>query len=162
MLASFVLRLDLYELPVPRMQGSAVVVLFLFFLGWAVARATSQRQRWLVTAAAVGTVGTFSGNPARDALSLAVVLALIWLPTSRVPSGLVPLTQVLAASSLFVYVIHWQVLEHLWGRPVAAFTGSLVVGIAYWFAWTRLLAPAVAAIGPYLTGMRAAAVGGRT
>ncbi len=162
MCVAFTLRLDLFELPVPRMQGSAVVVLFLFFLGWAIARADTRRQRWLVTLAAAGMVGTFSGNPARDALSLATVLALIWLPTTRMPSVLVPVTQVLAASSLFVYVIHWQVLEQLWGRPVAAFAGSLAAGVAYWFVWTRVATPLVAAIRSRLTGMRAAAVGPAT
>jgi acyl-CoA synthetase (AMP-forming)/AMP-acid ligase II len=159
MLAAFLFRLDLFDLSVPRMQGSALVVLFLFFLGWAIARATTRKQLWVVTVAAVGMIGTFSGNPARDGLSLAVVLALIWLPTSRVPSGLVPLMQVLAASSLFVYVIHWQVLEQLWGHSLAAFTGSLTVGVAYWFLWTRVLTRAVAAIGSYVTGKRAVTVG---
>ncbi|MGO4597041.1 AMP-binding protein [Terrabacter sp. 2RAF25] len=138
-LAAFTLRLPLFELPVPRMQGSALVVLFLFFLGWAIARGTTPRQRWAVTVAAVGMVGTFSGNPARDALSLALVLALVWKPTTRLPAWLVPAVQVLAASSLFVYVIHWQVLEHLWGRPVLAFVGSMAVGVAYWLVWTRAL-----------------------
>ncbi|MFD1056176.1 AMP-binding protein [Terrabacter terrigena] len=138
-LAAFTLRLPLFELPVPRMQGSALVVLFLFFLGWAIARVVTPRQRWMLTVAAVPLVGTFSGNPARDALSLAFVLALVWKPTTRLPAWLVPAVQVLAASSLFVYVIHWQVLEQLWGRPVLAFTGSMVAGVAYWLLWTRLL-----------------------
>jgi acyl-CoA synthetase (AMP-forming)/AMP-acid ligase II len=162
MCAAFTLRLDLFDLPVPRMQGSAVVVLFLFFLGWAIARVRTRPQRWLVSVAAVGMVGTFSGNPARDVVSLAVVLALVWLPTTRMPGGLVPVTQVLAASSLFVYVIHWQVLEQLWGRPVAAFICSLAAGIAYWFVWTRLAMPVVAATRSRLTGMRAALVGAAT
>ena len=138
-LAAFTLRLDLFELPVPRMQGSAAVVLFLFFLGWTIARMTTPRQRWLVTAGAVAMVGTFSGNPARDALSLAVVLALVWWRTTRLPHGLVPVVQVLAASSLFTYVIHWQVLEQLWGRPLLAFAGSMAAGIAYWLVWSRTL-----------------------
>jgi surface polysaccharide O-acyltransferase-like enzyme len=136
-LAAFTLRLPLFELPVPRMQGSALVVLFLFFLGWAIARVATPRQRGMVSAAAVLLVGTFSGNPARDALSLAFVLALVWKPTTRLPAWLVPVVQVLAASSLFVYVIHWQVLEHLWGRPVLAFAGSMLAGIAYWLVWAR-------------------------
>jgi hypothetical protein len=138
-LAAFTLRLDLFELPVPRMQGSALVVLFLFFLGWAIARVSSLRERWVATAGAVVLAGTFSGNPARDALTVAIVLALVWWPTTRLPSGLVPLVQVLAASSLFIYVIHWQVLEHLWGQPLPAFAGSLAAGIAYWLVWSRAL-----------------------
>ncbi|MFM6849145.1 MAG: AMP-binding protein, partial [Terrabacter sp.] len=153
-LAAFILRLPLFDLPVPRMQGSALVVLFLFFLGWAIARVRTPRHRWLVTAAAVLLVGTFSGNPARDALSLAFVLALVWKPTTRMPAWLVPAVQVLAASSLFVYVIHWQVLEQLWGRPVLAFTGSMVVGIAYWVLWTRVLPW----VGERITGARRSSV----
>lgn len=143
---AFSLRLDLYPLPGPRMQGSALVVLFLFFLGWSIARAGSRPQRWVVTVVAVASVGTFSMNPARDLLSLAFVLLLIWKPVSRLPAVLVPLVQVLAASSLHVYVIHWQVLEHLWGRPVLAFIASMAVGIGYWWLWGRV-AVAVRALG---------------
>lgn len=135
--AAFTLRLDLYPLPGPRMQGSALVVLFLFFLGWSIARAGTRRQQWIVTVAAVGAVGTFSGNPARDLLSLAFVLLLVWKPVSRIPATLVPVVHVLAASSLYIYVIHWQVLEHLWGSPVPAFAASLAVGVAYWWVWSK-------------------------
>lgn len=135
--AAFTLRLDLYPLPGPRMQGSALVVLFLFFLGWSIARAGTRRQHWIVTVVAAATVGTFSGNPARDLLSLAFVLLLIWKPVSRIPAALVPLVHVLAASSLYIYVIHWQVLEHLWGSPVPAFTASVAVGVGYWWLWSK-------------------------
>ena len=135
--AAFTLRLDLYPLPGPRMQGSALVVLFLFFLGWSIARAGTRRQQWIVTVVAVAAVGTFSGNPARDLLSLAFVLLLVWKPMSRIPAALVPVVQVLAASSLYIYVIHWQVLEHLWGSPVPALAASLAVGAAYWWLWSK-------------------------
>ncbi|HET7399648.1 MAG TPA: AMP-binding protein [Intrasporangium sp.] len=135
---SFTLRLDLFELPTPRMQGSALVVLFLFFLGWTAARASTHRHRVVVTVVAVATVGTFSGNPARDLLSLSVVLLVVWKPVSRVPALLLPAVRVLAASSLYIYVIHWQVLEGLWGAPLPATAGSLLAGIAYWWVWTRL------------------------
>ena len=134
---AFTLRLPLFPLPGPRMQGSALVVLFLFFLGWSVARAVTRREQWIVTAVAVLSVGTFSGNPARDLLSLAFVLLLIWKPLSRIPAAFVPVVQVLAAASLYVYVIHWQVLEHLWGSPVPAFVASLAVGVGYWWVWTN-------------------------
>jgi hypothetical protein len=49
----------------------------------------------------------------------------------------VPAVHVLAASSLYIYVIHWQVLEHLWGSPVPAFAASLAMGVAYWWVWSR-------------------------
>ena len=134
---AFTLRLELYPLPGPRMQGSALVVLFLFFLGWSIARAGTRRQQCIVTVAAAGAVGTFSGNPARDLLSLAFVLLLVWRPVSRIPAALVPVVHVLAASSLYIYVIHWQVLEHLWGAPVPAFIGSLAAGVVYWWLWSK-------------------------
>jgi acyl-coenzyme A synthetase/AMP-(fatty) acid ligase len=136
--ATFAFRLPLFDLPVPRMHGSALVVLHLFFLGWALARVRTQRERIALTIVTVGLVGTFSFNPARDGLTLAVLLLLLWKPVTRVPAVLVPAIQVLAAASLFIYVIHWQALELLWGRPVLAFAGSMALGIAYWWGWTHL------------------------
>ena len=50
--------------PVPHMQGSALVVSWLFCLGWAAAKARGAAQRLVVTAVAIPTIGTFSGNPA--------------------------------------------------------------------------------------------------
>lgn len=145
---TWTIRLPLYPLPVPRMQGSALVVLFLFFLGWAVTRAgqagRTRRDQWLVTGFAVVTAGTFSGNPARDVLTLAVVLLLIWKPVTRVPSGLVPLVQVLAAASLHVYVAHWLAIDafrleafQFPGAALAATVASLLVGVGYWWMWTK-------------------------
>jgi acyl-CoA synthetase (AMP-forming)/AMP-acid ligase II len=136
--ASFAFRLPLFELHVPRMHGSALVVLHLFFLGWALARVRTQRERILLTVVTVAVVGTFSFNPARDGLTLAVLLLLLWKPVTRVPAVLVPVIQVLAGASLYIYVIHWQALELLWGSPALAFAGSMAVGVAYWWCWTHL------------------------
>jgi acyl-CoA synthetase (AMP-forming)/AMP-acid ligase II len=123
-------------LPVPRMHGSALVVLHLVLLGWALARSRTVPQRLVATAAAAWMIGDFSGNPKRDGLTLAVVLVLLWVPRSRVPALVVPALKVLAAASLHIYVIHWQALELLWERPLLAFSGSLALGIAYWWLWT--------------------------
>ncbi|WP_076263434.1 non-ribosomal peptide synthetase [Intrasporangium flavum] len=136
--ATFVLfRLPVLPLPVPRMHGSALVVLHLFLLGWALARAATPAQRRLATLVAVAMIGTFSFNPARDGLTAAFVLLLLWRPVTRVPARLVPVVQVLASASLYVYVVHWQALELLWGHPVPAFVGSMALGLAYWWVWTR-------------------------
>lgn len=123
--------------PVPHMQGSPLVVAWLFFLGWAAARAGSVRERLVVTAVAIPSVGTFSGNPRRDLLTLAAVLLVLWVPTLRVPRGLVPTVHVLAASSLFVYVVHWQVLQAMRATPWLSVAAGLVAGVGYWLAWTR-------------------------
>jgi hypothetical protein len=54
-----------------------------------------------------------------------------------VPALLIPVIRPLAAASLYIYVIHWQALEVLWGHPVPAFAGSLAIGVAYWWVWTH-------------------------
>ncbi len=123
--------------PVPHMQGSALVVFWLFCLGWAASAADGVRERLVVTAVAVPTVGTFSGNPRRDLLTLAVVLLVVWVPTTRVPRVLVPAVMVLASASLFVYVVHWQVLQELRPSPWLAFGAGLAAGVAAWWLWTR-------------------------
>ncbi|MET9021821.1 AMP-binding protein [Actinopolymorpha sp. NPDC004070] len=141
--AAFVLfRLPVLPLPVPRMQGSALVVLYLFLLGWALERVSTPAQKHLMTVFVIVTIGTFSFNPARDGLTIAFVLLMLWRPVTRVPGVLVPVVQVLAAASLYIYVIHWQALELLWGHPVPAFAGSLASGLAYWWIWTRPVATA--------------------
>jgi acyl-CoA synthetase (AMP-forming)/AMP-acid ligase II len=158
--AAFVLfRLPILPLPVPRMQGSALVVLHLFLLGWALARAATPAQRRVATVVAVAMIGTFSFNPARDGLTAAFVLLLLWRPVSRIPAVLVPLVQVLAAASLHIYVIHWQALEVLWGHPVPAFLGSMALGLAYWWLWTR---PLTALWARASAGVRTRVLGTRT
>jgi hypothetical protein len=131
------LRLPVLPLPIPHMQGSAHVVLYLFLLGWGLARVTTLRQRLAMTALVVATVGTFSFNTSRDGLTIAFIVVLLWLPITRVPALLVPVIRPLAAASLYIYVIHWQALEVLWGHPVPAFAGSLAIGVAYWWVWTH-------------------------
>ncbi|WP_377644525.1 AMP-binding protein [Oryzobacter terrae] len=123
--------------PVPHMQGSALVVLWLFCLGWASGAADGLRERLVVSAVAVPAVGTFSGNPRRDLLTLAVVLLVVWVPTTRVPRALVPLLQVLASASLFTYVVHWQVLQELRSTPWVAFGAGLAAGVLAWWLWTQ-------------------------
>lgn len=142
--AFLLLRVPVLPLPVPRMHGSALVVLHLVLLGWALARAGTRGQRWLMTGVVLLVVMTFSWNPARDGLTAAFVLALLWWPVTRVPVALVPVVRVLAAASLYVYVIHWQALEVLWVReqPVVALAGSLALGVGYWWLWTRPLTAA--------------------
>lgn len=132
-------RVPVLPLPVPRMQGSALVVLHLLLLGWALARARTPVQRLALSGVVLAVVMTFSWNHSRDGLTAAFVLLLLWVPLTKVPSPLVPVLQVLAASSLYVYVMHWQALEVLREPPLAALALSFAAGIAYWWLWTRPL-----------------------
>ena len=138
-LLALVIRLPVVPLPVPRRPISALVVLVLFMLGWAIGRATTRRQKVVVTVMSVAIVGTYTGTLSRDLLSLAAVMVVVWKPVTKVPAVVVPLVTVLAASSLYLYVVHWQVLERTWEQRGVAFALSFVAGVGFWWLWTRVL-----------------------
>lgn len=119
---------------------SAVVVPWLFALGWAAAKAGTVRQRLLVTAAALATVpGFFDGEPAREALIVAGFALLVWVPSLPSLRSVNRAAGVLAGSSLHIYVVHWQVfprIDHLSGW--VALGASLAAGIAYAALATRV------------------------
>ncbi len=119
---------------------SAIRVFWLFALGWAGAKAAATWQRLVVSAAVVGTVPGFFGNqPQREAIIVAGLLLLIWVPSVPGVAGLNRVAGVLAGSSLYIYVTHWQVFPRIddYSRPLAL-AASLVVGIVYGYAIGRL------------------------
>ncbi|MEU5948687.1 hypothetical protein ABZ793_24450 [Micromonospora sp. NPDC047465] len=85
-----------------------------------------------MTLAIVASVPTFFGDPGREAVIIGGLLLMIWV--ADLPS--VPLLNrvaaALAASSIYIYLIHWQIF-----RPVddislpLALLASLAFGIAY-------------------------------
>ncbi|SCL26409.1 AMP-binding protein [Micromonospora inyonensis] len=125
-----VTRYDLLGLAGRSHIPSAVVVFWLFALGWAAARAGTTGRRVAVTAAALLTVPGFFGQPAREALVVAGFALLVWVP--RLPSrrAVNRVAALLAGSSLYVYLAHWQVMPLVapWSRW-AALVASLAVGI---------------------------------
>ncbi|TCB95382.1 AMP-dependent synthetase [Micromonospora zingiberis] len=135
-------RYDVFGLDARYDLPAALVAGWLFTLGWAAARAGSVGQRLLVTAAAALTVPGFFGQPAREALIVAGFALLVWLPT--VPSVRVVnrVAGVLAASSLYIYLTHWQVYPHLRDLPLLALAASLALGIGYAALAGRVLAAA--------------------
>ncbi|HYG92500.1 MAG TPA: AMP-binding protein [Nocardioides sp.] len=118
---------------------SSQFVAWLFLGGWAAARARSTGQRLVVSALLVaGCVGLFE-QPARTAVVLAGVLALVWVPAVPWPRVAIGVTGVLASSSLYVYLTHWQVYPHLEDRwPLGGLLASLAVGVATWLAVERV------------------------
>ncbi|MER6596285.1 acyltransferase family protein, partial [Micromonospora purpureochromogenes] len=135
-----VLGLDArYDLP------TAIVAFWLFALGWAAARADGVRQRLLVTAAAAATVPGFFGQPQREALIVAGFALLVWLPTVPSLGPLNRLAGVLAGSSLYIYLTHWQVYPHLRDQPLLALVASLALGVGY--------AALVQRAGPVVNGL---------
>jgi hypothetical protein len=125
-------RFDLFGIPgdhVHRLNG----MLWLVTLGWAISQARTVRQRLVVTALSLWLAPTFFivGGPIRPAYLVVGLLALIWLPQVRLPAVAAPLVGVLAASSLWIYLLHWQVYPHFeMSSPVVATSLSLAVGVA--------------------------------
>lgn len=123
----------------PTERYTVGVVAWLAALGWTAARATNAGQKLTVAAlATIGTVGLL-GDLRRELVVVAAVCALVWIRRVRVPAALASLTATLAASSLWVYLTHWQVYPWLEvDHPLAATLASFAVGIAAWQAWRRL------------------------
>ncbi len=121
-------------------------VLGLFAPGWAARRARGRPQRLAVLAVALASVPGFFGDPGRDALILAGVLALNLVPSVRLPSPVARAAGVMATSSLYIYLVHWQVFPRLRDTsPVLAVVASLAAGLVAWLVFTRG-APVVVAV----------------
>ena len=149
-------RYDVLGLPGDHMHR-VYGVLWLVTLGWAVAKAQTVRQRWLVTLLAVVMAPGFFGGPDRTLYVVVGLLLLAWLPHVRMPAPLGRLVGVLAASSLWTYLVHWQVYPHLEDRwPLAATLLSLLAGVAAWWLVGRLGSAArrLAAAPPRLPSVR--------
>ncbi|WP_198016864.1 AMP-binding protein [Nocardioides sp. CF8] len=125
-------RFDLFGIPgdhVHRING----MLWLVTLGWAISQARTVPQRLVVSALTLTFApGFFNvGGPIRPAYLVVGLLALTWLPRVRLPVGVASLVGVLAASSLWIYLLHWRVYPALEVHsPVAAIALSLLVGVA--------------------------------
>ncbi|WP_309066938.1 AMP-binding protein [Microbacterium sp.] len=116
-------------------------VLWCIALGWLVARADSVPRRVAATAAALVLVPGFFGEPLREAIVVAGVLALVWIPSVRVPSWSRPALTTLASASLFVYLTHWVVYPPFESTaPLLGTVLSFAVGIAAWVAHREVVA----------------------
>ncbi|PNI07262.1 AMP-dependent synthetase [Arthrobacter sp. AFG7.2] len=134
--AGLLTRYELVEPGVPY----TVPALWLFALGWAVARSRNLAQRSAVTVLAVLTVPGFFEDPNRDLTVIAGILALAWLPTLAVPRALSRVAVVLASASLHIYLVHWLVYPLLAGVSLPlAVAASLAAGAAYWALCTGIV-----------------------
>ncbi len=113
-------------------RGTAQYVFWIVALGWCAAVATRPWQRLAVTAAVLAAApGFFDADVVRDAVLTLGLLALVWLPTVRLPRAAVPVLATLAGASLTVYLTQWQVFPLLRDTsPLLATLASLAVGVA--------------------------------
>jgi hypothetical protein len=155
--AGLLTRYDLLGLRDRFHVPSAVVVFWLFALGWAAARAGTVWRRLAVTAAILATVpGFFAatgpgrvGDPQREMIIMVGLTLLVWARGVPSISAVNRVAGILAGSSLYIYLTHWQVFPRVddYSKSLALLA-SLAVGVMY--------AAVVGRATTYLCGPRAA------
>jgi acyl-CoA synthetase (AMP-forming)/AMP-acid ligase II/uncharacterized integral membrane protein len=133
-----VIRYDLFDLQPRYHLPSAVRGFWLFAIGWAAAKATTRWHRLIVTVAILCTVPGYFGDASREAVVLAGLVLLVWVPHLPSTGAVNRVAAVLAGASLYIYLTHWQVyprLDH--HNTLLAVAASLVVGIGYAALTTR-------------------------
>jgi len=111
----------------------AHVTFWLFALGWATVKATTNRHRLLVSAMVLATVPGFFDDITREAVVVVGMLLLVWVRAVQMPAVAARVAGVLASASLYIYLVHWQVYPHLeHGFPLLATLLSLAGGVLLW------------------------------
>jgi surface polysaccharide O-acyltransferase-like enzyme len=115
---------------------------FVFVLGWLVYRATTPLQKCLVSALCAVTLLPFFDRPAQSAIVFTAVVTLLWVPSVRVPQLAARVAGVLAGASLYIYLVHFEVVHRLDGevRDIVVTVLALSSGIAVWFVVRALSA----------------------
>ena len=135
LLGGLLVRFHVLEVPTVEPHDiRAHDIVWLFALGWVAAVVRHDAGRWLVTATAVAAVPGYFGEPAREAVVVAGLLLLAWVPAIRLPRLLARTTTRVAAASLYIYLSHWQVFPVLRDRAgdEGALAGSLLAGVLLW------------------------------
>ncbi|MFK7917675.1 MAG: AMP-binding protein [Ilumatobacter sp.] len=127
-------------------------VLCFFALGWCAQRAGTVWQRLMVTGLAlVTTLGYFETVGRSDQLDrelriLAMVLALVWVSSVRLPRPVAAVVGRIAAASMWIFLVHWQVWPLLTPHFDDRFAYALTIlsGVVVWklvsvasAAWSR-------------------------
>ncbi|GAA3702872.1 AMP-binding protein [Arthrobacter ginkgonis] len=106
--------------------------LWLVGAGAAAAYADTRLRRWLTVALAViGGAAFFPDQPMRDVAIVAGFAALILVPRVRVPARLIPLVGLLAAASLYIYLVQFMVLS-AFENDVVETVAALAAGCLVW------------------------------
>lgn len=112
---------------------------WLFAIGWVAEQSRFFWQRLALSALVLVTVPGFFDSISRTLVIIGGVLALIWIPTVRVPA---PLNRVLGAiggASLYLYLVHFQVNTVLGiDQPAIKLGVALVAGLIAAAVWSRI------------------------
>lgn len=112
-------------------RGLPWTVAWLFAAGMAMAAARTRRQQALTAAfAALATVGFFP-NAERNLVIMLGLILLGTVSTVPLPRALARAAGVLAAASLYVYLIQFQIFTYS-DVPLIEFTLAMAAGLAFW------------------------------
>lgn len=123
--------------------------LAIMVLGMAIHYAHSSVQKWIVSVMAVVVMGGEDlfflyqqGSIAREYIDIAVpgVLALIWVKSIPVPGLLAKGLALVASSTLFIYLTHfqfWSVAKRIAEQPVLGVVFAIVGGVCVAYAWNK-------------------------
>ena len=107
-------------------------IAWVFALGWLAQRAATSRQRLGVAAVTAAGAHLFFVDPEREGVLVVGMLVLLYVRAVPVVAPLHRIAAVIAAASLWTYLVHWQVyptvVEHV--TPAAATVASLAAGAA--------------------------------
>ncbi len=127
--AGLALRYDVLVLGLGREAWFTLLAFWFFAAGWAAAKASTTWQRVAVTAVlAVGLSGYFQST-GREALVMAGLALLIWLPALRFPGPLTALAGLVAEASLYIYLTHFQVYPLFGSHHGVGVAASVLVGV---------------------------------
>jgi len=114
-------------------------------LGWCAQRAAGSWQKLVVTAATVVTTFGYFDSVGytdqfdREARIALMICALVWIPTVRIPRIVSPVVATVAAASMWIFLVHWQVWPAL--TPImdddVAFLLTIASGVAVWWVAER-------------------------
>ncbi len=103
------------------------------------ARTASPSGCWSRPLSCWTTVGFF-GQTDRELRIIAMVLALTWFPSMLVPRPLARLITPIAAASMWIFLVHWQVwpLFTPWMHNGVAFWLTIASGVGVWWVADRV------------------------
>ncbi|MFI6674094.1 AMP-binding protein [Kribbella sp. NPDC050470] len=120
--------LSLYPGPLRGLPGT---VAWLFVAGVAIAVADSRKRRLVTTVVAVvAAVEFFIGEGERNLAIMVGLTVLALVPALPVPRVLVRPLAVLAAASLHIYLVQFQVFE-VFSGPIIQFTAAIAIGLVF-------------------------------
>ncbi len=115
-------------------------VAFFVALGWCAQRADTIAKRAVVSLAAVVTTFGYFGQTDRELRIIAIVLALTWVPTVLLPRPLAAVIVPIAAASMWIFLVHWQVWPLItpWMHNGMAFWLTIASGVGVWWSAGRI------------------------